>query len=299
MDRFRVLAALLLVSIVLAACSGGIPNTGTAVRVGSKNTPEDILVAEMYADVLEAQGIPVQRRLNLSSTQTVHAALITGEVDVYPEYTGTAYLTIMGMNDGEKDPLMQYDKIMKYYERRWKITWLTPSPLNNNSAIAVTQDAANRYNLKTISDLVRNADKIRFAATPDFATQPGGLAAIQQAYGEVKFKEMNLFDPSLKYQAMQNQQGDAVIANSTDRQIKSLHLVLLQDDRHAWPPSHLVPVVRDETLQKYPAMKDPLNALSAALNNQVMMDLNNQVQVENKDYAQVAKDFLRGQGLLK
>lgn len=298
MKIWRILSMLILLS-VLAACGGGIPNTGGAVRVGSKNLTENKLVAEMYAQVLEDNGIAVERKFDQAGTQGAHNALINHDIDLYPEYTSLAYLSVMEMKDGEKDPGLVREKVRKYYERRWKITWLEPAPLNSTTAIAVTPDAANKYNLRTLSDLVRAAPSLRFAAESNFQQRPDGLPALVSTYGSADFQSMNVYDPAGKYQALQSGEADAVVASSTDGQIRSGNLILLQDDRGLWSENHVTPVVWQEVLERYPQLDDVLNELSAKVTTEAMSELNWKVDGENQNYEQVATDFLRQNGLLR
>ncbi len=298
MKILRLLSLLILVS-VLAACGDGIPNTGGAVRVGSKNLTENKLVAEMYAQVLADNGIAVERKFDLAGTQGAHNALVNREIDLYPEYTGTSYLSIMEMKDGEKDPGLVREKVRKYYERRWKITWLEPAPLNSTTAIAVTAEAANKYNLRTLSDLVRAAPNLRFAAENNFQQRPDGLPGLVSTYGNIDFQSMNAYDPGNLFQALQNGEADVVAANSTDGQIRSGNLILLEDDRGLWGENHITPVIWQEVLDRYPQLDDVLNELSAKLTTEAMSELNWKVDGENQNYEQVATEFLRQNGLLR
>jgi len=289
----------LILAAMLAACGGSIPNTGQPVRVGSKDTVEDQLLGEMYAQVLQASGIPVERKLNLGNTQEVHQALVDGDIDIYPEYTGTAYLLVMEMKDGEKDPAMINEKVRKYYERRWDVTWLTPAPLSNMTAIAVSADAANKYNLRTISDLVRSAPNLRLAVTSDFQQRPDGMAALEAAYGNLDFQSVSVVDAASRYDALQNGQADAVVGFATDGQIRGQNLMLLNDDQQAWLNYQAAPAVRKDVLERYPQMADALNKLSELLTSQRMAELNWKVEGERQDVTQVAAEFLRGSGLIK
>ncbi|HEY9087309.1 MAG TPA: glycine betaine ABC transporter substrate-binding protein [Anaerolineaceae bacterium] len=289
----------IILAAMLAACGGSIPNTGQPVRVGSKDTVENQLLGEMYAQVLQASGIPVERKLNLGNTQKVHQALVDGDIDVYPEYTGTAYLLVMEMKDGEKDPAMINEKVRKYYERRWDLTWLTPAPLSNMTAIAVTADAANKYNLRTISDLARSAPNLRLAVTSDFQQRPDGMAALEAAYGSLDFHSVSVVDSASRYEALQNGQADAVVGFATDGQIRGQNLMLLNDDQRAWVNYQATPAVRKEVLERYPQMADALNKLSELLTSQRMAELNWKVEGERQDVTQVAAEFLRGSGLIK
>lgn len=277
---------------------GSAPQTG-AVRVGSKDFTEELLLGEMYAQILEASGIPVERKLNLAGTQVAHTALTSNEIDLYPEYTGTAYGFILGITANEKDPAKVYQQVAQDYKSKWNLIWLEPAPMNDTNAIACTADAASKYNLKTLSDLSKAAPNIRFAAIPDFPQRPDGLAGLKQLYGGFDFKEMNVYDPGLKYKAVTDGKADCVIAFSTDGQISAYKLVLMEDDKGLWPPYQVSPVVRAATLEKYPAIQDALNKLAPMITNDVISGLNWKVDGDKQEYTKVASDFLKSNGLIK
>lgn len=277
---------------------GSAPQTG-AVRIGSKDFTEELLLGEIYAQILEANGIPVERKLNLAGTQVAHTALISDQIDMYPEYTGTAYGFILGITANEKDPAKVYQQVAEDYKTKWNLIWLDPAPMNDTNAIACTADAAQKYHLKTLSDLAKEAPNIRFAAIPDFPERPDGLAGLKQLYGGFDFKDMTIYDPGLKYKAITDGKADCVIAFSTDGQISAYHLVLMEDDKGLWPPYQVAPVVRAATLEKYPAIKDALNKLAPMITNDVISSLNWKVDGDKQDYTKVASDFLKSKGLIK
>jgi osmoprotectant transport system substrate-binding protein len=299
MKSSRLASILVVLTLVLVTCGPNASAPGAQVRIGSKDFTEELLLGEMYALILEANGIPVERRLNLAGTQVAHDALVNGEIDMYPEYTGTGYLFILGIKDDDKDPQVVHQKAAQGYKDKWNIIWLDPAPMNNTNAIAVTEQAAQQYNLKTLSDLAQAAPNIRFAAIPDFEERPDGLKGLKEAYGGFDFKEMTVFDPGLKYKAITDGQADAVIAFSTDGQISAYNLVLMEDDKGLWPPYQVAPVVRAEALARYPAMRDALNKLAPLLTNEALSTMNWQVDGEKQEVAAVAKAFLQEKGLIK
>ena len=281
-----------------ASLPGSAPQTG-AVRIGSKDFSEELLLGEMYAQLLEANGVPVERKLNLAGTQVAHTALISNQIDLYPEYTGTAYGFILGIKANEKDPAKVYQTVASDYKTQWNLKWLDPAPMNDTNAIACTQAAATKYNLKTLSDLSKGASNINFAAIPDFPQRPDGLAGLKQLYGGFDFKSMTVYDPGLKYKAITDGKADCVIAFSTDGQISADKLVLMQDDKGLWPPYQVSPVVRQGTLDKYPQIATILNKLQPMITNDVISGLNWKVDGDKQEYSQVATDFLKSKGLIK
>ncbi len=272
---------------------------GAAVRVGSKDFTEELLLGEMYALVLEENGIPVERRLNLAGTQVAHEALINDEIDLYPEYTGTGYQFILGNEDGEKDPATVYDRAAEQYKEKFNVIWLDRSPMNDTNAVACTKAAADKFGLVTLSDLSAAAPNLRFAAIPDFEQRPDGLAGLKELYGGFEFQSLTVFDPGLKYKAVEEGKADCVIAFSTDGQIAANGLVLMQDDKGLWPPYNVAPVVRAPALEANPAIAAALNRLAPIITTEAITALNWQVDGDKKEYADVARAFLQAQGLIK
>jgi osmoprotectant transport system substrate-binding protein len=292
---YSIVALLVVLALGITSCARP---TVPAVRIGSKDFTEELLLGEMYALILEANGIPVERKLNLAGTQVAHEALTNGQIDIYPEYTGTGYQFILGIQDGEKDPGKVYARTAADYKSKWNLVWLDPAPMNDTNAIACTQDAVQKYNLKTLSDLSKAAPAIRFAGIPDFPQRPDGLAGLKQTYGGFEFKSLTILDPGLKYRAIQEGQADCVIAFSTDGQIAALNLALMQDDKGLWPPYQVAPVVRGEVLQRSPAIRDALNKLAPLITNDVISGLNWKVDGDKQEYTAVARAFLQEKGLI-
>jgi osmoprotectant transport system substrate-binding protein len=269
------------------------------VKIGSKNFSEELLVGEMYALLLEDGGIPVQRRLNLGDTLVNHTALTKGEIDLYPEYTGTGYQAVLGIEDGEKDPGKVYQKTAEQYKSKWNLVWLDPAPMNDTNAIACSPQAAQKYGLRTLSDLSQAAPEIRFVGVADTEQRPDGLAGLRKLYGGFQFKSYNILDPGLKYKAITDDQADCAIAFSTDGQIAASNLVLMVDDKGLWPPYQIAPVVRSDTLQRYPRIRDALNKLAPLITTDVISDLNWRVDGDKQEYTAVARKFLQEKGLIK
>jgi osmoprotectant transport system substrate-binding protein len=228
-----------------------------------------------------------------------HEALISGQIDIYPEYTGTGYQFILGIQDRAKDPAVVYERTAADYKSKWNLVWLDPAPMNDTNAIACTRDAVRKHNLTTLSDLAKAAPEIRFAGIPDFPQRPDGLAGLKQTYGGFEFKSLTILDPGLKYKAIQEGQADCVIAFSTDGQIAALNLALMQDDKGLWPPYQVAPVVRSEILQRSPAIRDALNKLAPLITNDVISALNWRVDGDKQEYTAVARAFLQEKGLIK
>jgi glycine betaine/choline ABC-type transport system substrate-binding protein len=178
------------------------------------------------------------------------------------------------------------------------LEWLEPIGFNNTYALAVTQETAKKYNLKTISDVKRHADPLTFGTEQEFLERPDGLKGLENAYG-LKFKAAKAMDPGLKYKALTEGQVDLIDAFSTDGQLIKHNLVLLEDDQHFFPPYYAAPLVRSETLKNHPEIKEVLNKLAGTINDKQMAELNAQVDVEKKKARDVAEAWLKEQGLIK
>lgn len=292
-----------------------------AIGVGSKNFPEALIIGEMYALALENAGLTVERSLNLGGTIIAHEALVNGDIDVYPEYTGTGLLeildaTIADATGTRASPVAgaaaspvagdTVDAVFNYvnqqYQEQFGLVWLDQSPMNNSQALAVTRDFADEHGLTTISQLAELAteEDIVISAPSDFEERNDGLVGLRDVYGGgFEDVEVNGVDPGIKYQALTDGDANVVLAFSTDAEIAFFDLVVLEDDLGLWPPYHVAPVVRQDTLDANPQIGDALNAVSPLLTTEVMIELNGLVVGdEQQDPADVARQFLVDQQLI-
>lgn len=284
----------------LLAAGVALPGCGLqrdAVAVGSKNFTEALLLGELYAQLLENGGLPVRRRLDLGGTDIAMAALERGEIDLYPEYTGTALIVVLKAQP-HGDAAQQYAFIKREYERRFAATWLDPAPMNNTQALATTRALAARFGLRTLSDVAAKAPLLRLGAVPEFAKRSDGLPGLQRAYGGFAFKQIRLVDFGLKYQALLDGDVDIVVAFGTDGAIVADDLVVMIDDRHFFPTYHVAPVVRMASLQARPQMADLLNRAAPLLTDRTMQMLNNEIDgPQKREPADVARDFIKAHDL--
>lgn len=277
-------------ALMLPSCSG--KHTTDAVRVGSKNFGEDITIAEIYAAALEAANVPVERHMNLGSTQIAMAAMERGEIDLYPEYTGTGLIDVLHfppMHDAAK----LFQTVRSHYERAYGLTWLRPSPMNDSQGLATTQATAQRYGIRTLSDCAKAAGRLRLAAVPEFVARADALPGLQKFYGGFNFKEVKTYDIGLQYTALQRGDADVATAFTTDAQIAVQNLVVLQDDKRFWPPYNVAPVVRLTALHRHPEIARVLDAVSLRLTDTAVRRLNLEVNIQHVDSAQAARDFLK------
>lgn len=290
----------LLTTVILIACTGensGDTAASLPIKVGSKDFTEEFIVGEMYAAVLEKAGFKVDRKLNLGGTPVTQSALTSGEIDLYPEYTGTGLLTILKL-PSISDPKAVFDKVSTEYKKNFNLVWLNPAPMNNTQALAMTEAGAEKFGIKTISNLAAKAKQLTMIGPPEFEVRQDGLPGIKAKYGNFELKEYKPVDPGLRYEALRDGEADVAVAFSTDGEISAYKLVLLQDDKKLFPPYQVAPVVRQQVLDADPKVADALNALAPKLTNQVMQGLNYEVSGNQKEPADVAKEFLKKEGML-
>lgn len=288
MKKINVLGSvLLLIGVLLSSCSTANQNT---IKMGSKDFTENIIISEIYALALEQEGYTVERVQNIASSIT-HTSIVNGEIDMYPEYTGTGLLTILKM-DLITDPEVVYETVKKEYNQQFNLTWLEYADVNDSAGLVIRKDVAQKYNIKTISDLQKNAENIRFASQGEFDLRDDGLPLLKKVYGDFKWKSSKVYDNGLKYEVLRNNEADLAPAYTTEGQlVESEMFQLVEDDKKVWPPYNIAPVVRNEILEKNPEIADILNNISKKLDNKTVIELNAKVDIEKLEYQNVAKDF--------
>ncbi|WP_441470229.1 glycine betaine ABC transporter substrate-binding protein [Bosea sp. RAF48] len=270
--------------------------TAQTIKIGSKNFTEQFIVAELYAAALEKAGFKVERKINLGGTLVAHEALKSGAIDLYPEYTGTGFNAVMKATTTETDPEKVRQIVKAYYEKEFNLTWLKPSNINNGYAIVVRPETARDYNLKTLSDLGKVANKLSLGAGTEFVDRRDGIAGLKEVYG-AEFREFKQFAAlRLRYDALTQKQIDIANGFSTDWQIAAEKFVALDDDKGLFPPYFLAPVVRPD-IAKNEKVVATLEKVNALLDNPVMQELNRQVEVDKKEPRTVAASFLKAKGL--
>jgi osmoprotectant transport system substrate-binding protein len=288
LSRIRALA-LLSCAPLLTRCG----RRSASVVVGSKNFTESFVIAEIYAEALEASGVRVDRRLNLGSTQIVLAAMQRGDVDLYPEYTATALIDVLHLPPIH-EPRLLFATVAREFAHRYDIIWLTPSPMNDSQALATTKAIAARERLSTLSDLAPKASALRLATIQEFLSRPDGLPGLQRLYGGFRFKDVRTYDIALKYQALLTGRADVATAFTTDGAIVTDELVLLRDDRHLWSPYNVAPVVRRQALAAQPRIERILDGVSPRITDVAAAQMNAAIESAHRDPADVAAAFLSG-----
>jgi len=273
--------------IFLGACS-----RADKVVVGAKNFTESDLLAEIIAQQIERRtALPVERKLHLGGTFVCHEAIKAGQIDVYAEYTGTAYTAVLKHQPGPgADSVRRL--VENEYASQWRLAWLEPFGFNNTFAITVRQADAERYGLKTVSDLAAVAPRWKAGFGYEFLERADGFAGLSRVYG-LRFSAPPLaMDLGLTYRALADGKVDVIAGNSTDGQIEALHLVVLADDRHYFPPYEAAPVVRAEVLERHPEVRRALAELAGKLDDAEMRRLNARADVQHEDIRAIARDWL-------
>jgi len=287
--------ALPIAALITALFMVASPASGQ-VRVGSKNFTEQFIVAEIYAQALEAAGIKVERKINLGGTLIAHKALEEKQIDLYPEYTGTILLAVL-KQPVMTDPKAVYDKVKAEYAAKGLVV-LNQAPLNNTYNMVVRPETAAQYKLETLSDLARVAKELKLGAGPEFRDRADGLPGLKATYG-IEFKEDLQMAIGLRYQALSGKQIDVVNGYATDGMISALNLKRLKDDRNLWPPYFLVPVVRKDALDANPQIAEVLNRVNALLDEPTMAAMNHKVDGEKEEPKDVARAFLKAKGIVR
>lgn len=300
MKNKKVISGALLV-VILVAIVGGIwawrnnqsseaQQSSTTIRVGSKDFTENLVIAEIYALALEDNGYTVERVSNISSS-LIHNSIVNDEIDLYPEYTGTGLLSVLG-EDMEIDPEKVYKTVKKEYEEQFNLTWLDYASANDSQGLVIRTEVANSLNIKTISDLQAHASELRFASQGEFDEREDGLPGLEKTYGTFNWQSSKVYDNSLKYSVLENDEADVTPAYTTEGQLVNTdEFTLLEDDKQFWPPYNLAPVVRDNILDDNPDIKTILNNISAKLDTETVTELNAKVDVDGQEYTDVAKEY--------
>jgi glycine betaine/choline ABC-type transport system substrate-binding protein len=278
----------------LAGCGRGRPNT---VVAGSKNFTEQIILAELLAQQIEAHtALQVDRRLNLGGTLICHRAMLAGQMDLYAEYTGTALTAVLG-EPSSNDTDMVYRTVRDAYRDRFGFEVGPPLGFNNTFAIVVRSEDAQKLNLRTISDLAPHAAQWRAGFGYEFMERPDGYPGLARAYGLKFAAAPSIMDLGLLYRALKEHQVDVVAGSSTDGLIIALGMVILEDDRHFFPPYQAVTILRGGALRQHADLRGALDVLGGKISDAEMRQMNYAVDAEQRDAAAVAREFRRARNL--
>jgi osmoprotectant transport system substrate-binding protein len=295
----------IVVLFMLSACGNAATNTSTSkgtIIVGGKLDVEAQLLTKMYTLLLRKDGFNVTEKAALGNSTIVFQAITSHQIDLYPEFTATA-LSQLGLSSAN-DPQKDYQAVKDAYNKQYQITWLDPAPLNDGYALCTSTDESQKLGVTTISQLVPKVSSLVLTSPSDGVAFVDGL---KSAYGitSQSFKEVSTVDYSLGFQAVKSGQSQITVCYTTDGNIKTNGFIFLDDDKHGFPEFNPAPIVRNDTLQKYPEIATVLNPLAPKLTTDVSIQLQAQVAAKKsagesvaKAVTDVATSFLQSQGLL-
>jgi glycine betaine/choline ABC-type transport system substrate-binding protein len=290
-------SALLLIVFAVLLAAGCRAKRNDTIVVGSKNFTEQIVLAELFAQQIEAHStLHVERRVNLGGTLLCHQALVAGKIDLYPEYTGTALTAVLN-EPPQNDPSAVFHRVQEQYRARFGVEVMPPLGFNNTFAMVVRGDDAAKLHLLKISDIAPYVPKWRAGFGYEFMERPDGYRGWVAAYGLHFAGEPSILDLGLLYRALADKQVDLVAGNSTDGLIAALGMVALEDDRHYFPPYEAVPLVRRAMLDKHPEAGAVLGQLTGKISEDEMRRMNYAVDGGHRDPAEVVREFRKAKNL--
>ena len=294
----KVIGVILAILVLFTAFTSIFSNKKDTITIGSKNFTEQLILGNMYADLVEAKtDLNVDRKLNLGGTSVAFGAVQTGDLDMYVDYTGTLLLSVM-KEQAIKDEAKSNDHIKDVMNSKYGITLLDPIGFNNTYTLAMMPEVAEKYGINTISDLAKHSKDFVLSPTIEFETRDDALVGLAKDYN-LKFKNVKAMDGSLRYSALSNNESQVVDAFSTDGLLKKFNLKVLEDDKNFFSPYKAVPLVNNKTLEEHPELKDVFNSLSGKIDEKTMLELNYQVDELGKSPEAVAHKFLVDNGLIK
>lgn len=309
------LVAVLALTLALGGCGSQPGNTtnstagaaadtakkGPTIKISSKTFTEAELLGQMSLDYLKSLGYSVENKMGLGELAVIRPALTSGQIDMYWEYTGTGVINLMN-----HEPVFNEQesyKLIKDWDAKNGIEWLEYAPLNDTYGIVVRQDVAQKYNLKTTSDYVsavKKGEHLKFVSFPEWDGRADGLPSFEKTY-DFKMPKEDIVDVAmgLNYDTLKAQKGDLALAFTTEPRIVTDNLVMLKDDKSAFPVYNASPVVRKQIVDAYPNLPADIKKLSAVLDTPTITELNKQVDVEKKSIEEVSMNFLKSKGLVK
>ncbi|HHX24578.1 MAG: glycine betaine ABC transporter substrate-binding protein [Tepidanaerobacteraceae bacterium] len=295
--KWRALTIVVLIGIFLltGVTSCGSSKAPKEIRVGGKNFSEQFIMAEMLSILIEENtDLKTSLQTNLASNVILNA-IKSDQIDLYLEYTGTG-LTSLGI-EPMSDPDEVYETVKKEFDEQFNIKWMKPYGFNNTYAMVVTQETAEKYNLKTISDMAQVANELTLGCTYVFTERDDGYPGLSNHY-DFEFADVKGMDPSLMYQALVQGSVDVISAFATEGRIAAFDLVILEDDKQFFPPYDATTIVRGEVLEKHPELEEVLNKLAGRIDDVKMAELNAAVDLDKREPKDVAREFLEEEGLI-
>lgn len=294
----RIIILITCIGVILTGCSSNNTAEKGIVKIATKPMSEQLVLGEMLKLLIENETeLEVELTHGIGGgTSNIHPALLEGEFDLYPEYTGTAWNYVLKKTEFPSDEELEKE-LRKEYNEEYDLSWVGMYGFNNMYGLVIRKEIADKYNIKTYSDLASVANELSFGAEYDFFEREDGYDALCETYGFDFASEVDL-DIGLKYQALDNKQIDVMVVFTTDGQLSKAEASLLEDDQHFYETYYIGSVVRNDTLEKYPELENVLLQLDNLISDSEMAEMNYQIEVENQDEKEVAKQFLLSKGLL-
>jgi len=273
------------------------------IVVGSKNFTEQLILGELFAQIVEARThLPVERRFYLAGTFICHQAILAGRIDIYPEYTGTALTAVLKQQPSQNQPSGDkqevYRRVKQGYESKFGLSVGPPLGFDDTFAMVIRGDDARRLRLKTLSEAAAFTPKWRAGFGYEFMERPDGYKGLVASYG-LRFAEApRIMDLGLITRALKERQVDIIAGNNTDGLIPALDFVVLEDDRHYFPPYEAVAIMRGEMVKNHPEVEAALGELAGAISDEDMRRLNYSVDGQHRDVTAVVREFLKQRGLI-
>jgi len=285
---------LVLVSIFSLSACGSEEET---IHIGHKNFTEQRVLGQIFAVIIEEETDYQTEVTEFGGTQLAFEAVRTNEIDLYPTYSGTLYMAMLGMS-GETDAETVYAIAKENIEADYPLHLLKPLGFNNTYTLSVAPEVAEKYSLTKMSDLKEVGPELILGSTMEFLEREDGMVGVKRVYG-IEFKEEVGLDPGIRYTALENGDVDLIDAFSTDGKIEEYNLVTLEDDKNFFPPYYVLSIIHDEAFNKYPEAVDALRLLEGQISEDEMQQMNYLVDEEGQPERKVAEDFLRSKGLIE
>lgn len=295
MKRFLVLILIVVLSIPSLGCS----NKSDTIKIATKPMTEQFILGEMIKLLIEDNtdlNVEITKGIG-GGTSNIHPAILKGDFDLYPEYTGTGWSFVL-KEEGIPDDEILYKKLQEKYKNNYDLSWIGLYGFNNTYGLVIRKDLSEKYNIKTYSDLAKYSEDLTFGAEYDFYERDDGFDALCEEYG-MNFKKSVDLDIGLKYNAINSKEIDVMNVFTTDGQLADSDVVLLEDNKNFYQTYYCGTVIRNDILKKYPELEDILMKMSNILTESDMAELNYKVESKKEDEKKVAEDFLRSKGLLK
>ncbi len=293
-----ILIPIIAIGSILYIKSSKSDQSNKVITIGTKNFTESRLMGQLLSVYIENNTSLKTNVVELGGTFPSFKAVESKDIDMYVEYTGTGYVTLL-KKEGEIPSSQEvFDTVKEEFNDKFGLSWLNPLGFNNTYTLAIKRETAEKYNIKTFSDLAKYSDEFVLGATAEILERPDGFPGLKELYN-LNFKDIKALDPGLRYNAIESNQVQVIDAFSTDGKIQELDLVVLKDDKEYFPPYYAAPLVNNKTLEENEEMRSLLEALENILDDEQMQKLNYKADVKKEDLKAIAIEFLKSRDLIK